>query len=74
MGRKLEDFDWGFLSNQDNDKMQKFHETLFSMFEESFPLKQKIILNENEPFITDALLKMRRKKSREYNKFKVFGT
>ena len=69
MGRLLENFDWAFLvAIPTQDRMKAFHDKLFEMFESSFPLKTKIIHKENEPFMTDALIKMKRKKNREYNK------
>ena len=51
--------------------MKVFHEKLFSMFDKCFPLKTKIIYTENEPYVTDALIKMRRKKTREYTKHRM---
>ena len=41
------------------------------MFDKCFPLKTKVIYTENEPYVTDALLKMRRKKAREYTKHRM---
>ena len=70
MNRHLEEFDWTFLSQSlsADKKMKKFQDSLFSIFETSFPLKKKTLLSQNEPFYNDILLKLRRKKSREYTK------
>ena len=38
------------------------------MFQECFPVKKKTFLSQSEPFMNDALLKLKRKKAREYNK------
>ena len=61
---------WGFLKQVPsiNKRMEAFHNTLFGIFNECFPLKRKIIFSQNEPFIDDALIKLRRKRNREYNK------
>ena len=70
MGAMLQEVDWKFIYQNSpiSDKMERFQGLLFSLFENSFPLKRKVVLSDNEPFISDALLAMRRKKQREYNK------
>ena len=69
MGRLLEHFDWNFLNDTPSqDRMKAFHDKLFEMFDSCFPLKAKLIYKENEPYVTEALLKMKRKKNREFNK------
>ena len=70
MGRALEAYDWSFLKgiSSINERMKAFHDTLFGLFSTCFPLRKKVILSENEPFIDEALMKLRRKRNREYNK------
>ena len=70
MGRKLENFDWKFLESYPfiNDRMEIFHNTLLGLFSECFPLKKRIIYSDSEPYINDLLVKLRRKRNREYNK------
>ena len=69
MGKLLENFEWNFLNViPTQDRMKAFHDKLFEMFDSCFPLKTKLIYNQNEPYVTDALLKMKRKKAREFNK------
>ena len=70
MGRLLEASDWDFLLNCSsvNERMKAFHDELFRMFDHCFPEKKKVIYSESEPFMTGALLKLRRKKNREFNK------
>ena len=66
MGRLLEASDWDFLLNCSsvNERMKAFHDELFRMFDHCFPEKKKVIYSESEPFMTGALLKLRRKKNR----------
>ena len=45
-----------------------FHDTLYGLFASNFPLKKRVIFSHNEPYIDDALIKLRRKRNREYNK------
>ena len=70
MNRLLDEFDWAFLSQSQNVdlKMKKFQDSLFGIFDTSFPLKKKTFLSQSEPFYNNILLKLKRKKSREYSK------
>ena len=70
MGRFLEASDWGFLRGfpSVNERMKAFHDELFRIFNHSFPVKRKGIYSESEPFMTDAILRLRRKRNREFNK------
>ena len=70
MGKLLEASDWDLLRNCSsiNETMKAFHDELFRMFDHCFPEKKKVIYSESEPFMTGALLKLRRKKNREFNK------
>ena len=67
---RLNVFDWGFITQNIhiNQKMKMFQDFLFSLFQECFPVKKKMVLSQNEPFMNDALLELKRKKSREYSK------
>jgi len=78
----LESFDWISFSNNfdlgDDPNMlyNKFHETFFNMFEVSFPLVKKnlkgtIHKSNSCPWMTDALIKCCRKKSRLLKKLKL---
>ena len=70
MNRLLDEFDWAFLLQSQNVdlKMKKFQDSLFGIFDTSFPLKKKTFLSQSEPFYNNILLKLKRKKSREYSK------
>ena len=70
MGRKLENFSWNFLERYPtiNERMEIFHDTLLGIFSECFPLKKRIIHSDSEPYIDELLIKLRRKRNREYNK------
>ena len=73
MGQMLANFDWKVLNNNSSisDKMYFFHNTVLDMFRECFPLKRKRIFTQSEPFINDVILKMRRKKRREFHKHRM---
>ena len=64
MNRLLDEFDWAFLSQSQNVdlKMKKFQDSLFGIFETSFPLKKKTLLSQSEPFYNNVLLKMKKHK------------
>lgn len=69
MEQVLENFDWEVIENDDAEKqIETFQDTLFSIFEDSFPLKTRIISSRNEPFFTDELQRLRKKKCKEFNK------
>ena len=70
MDTALGEVDWAFLSQclSVDIKMKQFQDSLFNIFETSFPPKKKTLLSRNEPYYNDVLLKLKRKKSREYTK------
>ena len=45
-----------------------FHDILFSMYDRNFPLQTKTVTNNNEPWYSDKLTKLDRRRRREYNK------
>ena len=57
MNRLLDEFDWAFLSQSLNVdlKMKKFQDSLFGIFDTSFPLKKKMLLSQSEPFYKNHL-------------------
>ena len=69
MDKELDKVDWDQkLMNTEGDHVSIFHKTLFDVFNQCFPIKSKTVFTEKEPFFTDKLDKLRRRKSREYNK------
>ena len=70
MRMQLEEFDWGFIAQSIpiNKKMEIFQDSLHKMFQDCFPVKKNTFLSHNEPFMNEALLKLKRKKSREFRK------
>ena len=70
MGRLLGELGWSFLTESVHIdiKMKHFQDSLFGIFDTSFPLRTKTLLTQNEPYYSDVLLKLKRKKSREYTK------
>ena len=69
----LANFDWNVLNDFSSisDKMYFFQTTILGMFRECFPLKRKRIFTQNEPFMNDVILKLRRKKRREFHKHRM---
>ena len=70
MGNKLENFDWGnVLSITSADKqMEMFQKEIANMFNESFPEKTIVFLNDSQPFYNEKLLLLKKKKKREFSK------
>ena len=70
MGNKLHNYDWDqVLSLRSADcQMESFQNILFSMFNESFPMRTKIFFNESQEFYTDKLVMLKRKKKNEFKK------
>ena len=62
--------DWGFLANDEtaNDNFQSFRDFLFNLFDECFPLKTRTVINDSEPWYSENLSVLKRKKCREYAK------
>ena len=71
MEAQLKDIDWSFVVCADKpaeENILTFQNFLFSLFEDCFKLKTKVITNESEPWYTESLAVLKRKKCREYNK------
>ena len=70
MESKLKEVDWGFLANDGtaNDNFQSFQDFLFNLFDECFPLKTRTVTNDSEPWYSENLSVLKRKKCREYAK------
>ena len=70
MEKELDNINWPEILRDvsSQDRMQIFHHTLYNIFDNCFPLKSKTVFNENQPFFTDKLARLKRKRCREYNK------
>ena len=69
MENQLQNLNWDFIEDVENrDKLKVFQDVLFSIFTDCFPMKSRLISNRNEPFYTDKLGNIKRKKLREFNK------
>ena len=70
MTLKLSEMDWEFIEDIDEVEfqMKMFQDTLFSIFDDCFPQKVKVVSNRDEPFYNDKLRKLKNRKSREYNR------
>ena len=65
----LNTYDWNYVFETTSpDKIHFFHKELYDIFDNCFPLKTKTFIDENKPYFTDKLAKLRRKKTREFNK------
>ena len=67
---QLATYDWRFLDQiqSPDQRMETFQDVLFKLFEESFPLKTVIIPEDSAPWYNEYLAKLRKKKSREFQK------
>ena len=67
---ELDNINWCFLEDMKsaNDQAASFHNVLFETFDRCFPLKSKKISNDSEPYFTDEVRQLQRKKMREYAK------
>ena len=72
MSEVLDTWDWGYLKNiqSANDQMTSFQENLFMIFDKCFPKKKRKIFSETEPWFNEKLVKLKRKKGREYSKYR----
>ena len=70
MESRLTNYDWSSIQNikSSDDQMLAFHNTLYDMFDESFPMKSKTFFSQSEPWFTEKLSVLKRKKEREYRK------
>ena len=72
MKQWLENESWDEIAsiNCANQKAEKLQGILMNKYFEYFPEKSRIISSDSQPFYTDKLSRLKRKKSREYNKLK----
>ena len=70
MDNMLDNINWSEILDDDliQNKMEIFHHKLYKIYDTCFPQKRKTVFSENQPFFTDKLAKLKRKKCREYNK------
>ena len=70
MKQWLENESWDEIAsiNCANQKAEKLQGILMNKYFEYFPEKSRIISSDSQPFYTDKLSRLKRKKSREYNK------
>ena len=68
MGSELDSFDWSVIVNIEtaSGKMEFFQKSLYQMFDSCFPRKRRTFFSETQPFFTEKLEKLKRRKSREY--------
>ena len=70
MENNLNEYDWSFLYDiqSSDEQMLTFHNQLYEMFNESFPMKSKTFFSQTEPWFTEKLSTLKRKKEREFSK------
>ena len=70
MGNILKNFNWEKILNIESpdEQMKTFQSEMFGVFDQCFPLKTKVFLNDSEPYYNDKLVLLKRKKNREYNR------
>ena len=70
MKKWLENESWKDLYNENSvdKKAEILQNTLFSKYVEYFPEKTRIISSDDQPFYTQKLFKLKRRKAREFNK------
>ena len=70
MEERLQCYSWDNVRSikAAGDQMETFQNELLNMFTESFPLKSKTFFSETQPFYTEKLAKLKRKKQREFYK------
>ena len=66
----IEEQDWSLISNENSvqKKMELLQNLLVSKYEELFPERTKTLCSEDQPFFTNKLHKMKRRKAREFRK------
>ena len=62
MESRLTNYDWSSIQNikSSDDQMLAFHNTLYDMFDESFPMKSKTFFSQSEPWFTEKLSVLKR--------------
>ena len=70
MSEWLENQDWGPILNEKstNKKAESLQNILLVKFNEYFPEKKKVISSDDQPFVTQKLKSLKRRKGREYHK------
>ena len=70
MEETLSQYDWGQIFNIKSacDQMTYFQNSLFEIYSQCFPTKKRKFFSESEPFYTDKLAKLKRRKGREFSK------
>ena len=70
MSEWLENHDWGPILNEKstNKKAESLQNILLVKFNEYFPEKKKVISSDDQPFVTQKLKSLKRRKGREYHK------
>ena len=70
MSEWLENHDWGPILNEKstNKKAESLQNILVVKFNEYFPEKKKVISSDDQPFVTQKLKSLKRRKGREYHK------
>ena len=70
MGAALDDTDWAFIEDikSASDKMESFQRLLYQIFDQCFPTKIRTFFSKNQPFFTEKLEKLKRRKCREFSK------
>ena len=70
MEQALIDFSWDFIDNIENvdTRVEAFQDNLFAIFSQCCPLKSRVISNNSEPYYTEKLRRLKRRKSREFTK------
>ena len=73
MQHELENQSWDFLINEIdvNKQLETFHDIVLSIRDSSFPEKTRVVTSQNQPWYNDDLVKLRRKKSREFYKHRM---
>ena len=70
MQKWIEDENWYKISQESSadKKMEMLHNLILSKYHEFFPEKSRIVASDDEPFFTEKLEKMKRRKCRIYRK------
>ena len=70
MESRLSEYDWNFIKDikSSDDQMHTFHNQLYELFEESFPMKSKTFFSQSEPWFSEKLSALKRRKEREFHK------
>ena len=68
-GPRLADMDWSFLVGLSADQMVETFETAAArLVDETFPQKEVMIIEGNQPYFTEELRQLRRQRNRAYQR------